>query len=96
MPRFHVVFADPTDNSVCGYIARIDNPSDAICNHPWIREIYNNQWVAKFVHDEDSGVCIDNILNVLGWLALCVNLDEEIMNALNAGDSSASLATPQS
>lgn len=95
MPRFHVVMADTATNEIGGYIARIDNAVDAICNHPWVSEIYKNTWIAKHVHSPDLDECVQNFLEKLGWMVLCVNLDEEIMNALNAGDSSVSLPTQQ-
>lgn len=95
MPRFHVVMFDPADNTAHGHITRIDNASEAVCNHPWITEIYKNTWIAKNVYADDLENCINNVLQMLGWVALCVNLDDAIMNALNAGDSSVSLETQQ-
>jgi hypothetical protein len=95
MPRFHVVMFDPADNTTHGHIMRIDHPADAICNHPWITEIYKNTWIAKHVWADDVASCISNVMNILGWATLCVNLDEAIMSALNAGDSSACSQTQQ-
>jgi hypothetical protein len=96
MPRFFVAAFDPHDNTHFHYITRIDNPSDAICNHPWITEIYKNTWVAKAIWNDDVEVTIANCHTQMGWSILCVNLDEEIMKDLNGGGSSVSLATQQS
>jgi hypothetical protein len=86
---------DPADNTTHHYLARIDSASDAVCNHPWITEIYKNTWIARNVWALDIDNTINNVLQFLGWVASCVNLDEEIMKELNGGDSSASSKTPQ-
>ena len=105
MPRFHVIFTDIATKEIRGHIVRTANASDAICSHPWLTDIYKNTWVAANIYETDEeGVC-GNLHNVLGWVALCVNLDEAIMQDLNsppettkgwsAGDSNVSSPTQQ-
>lgn len=83
MPRFHVIAVDLATEEIKGYIARIDNPVDAVCNHPWFATIYRSEWVAANIWNEDLDNTISNIKQAMNWLILCVNLDDEIMNALN-------------
>lgn len=89
MPRFFVAFFDPSDNTHNHYITRIDSASDAICNHPWITEIYKNTWVAENIWSPNEDNTRHNLATQLGWIALCVNLDEEIMRDLNSSEESA-------
>ncbi len=90
MPRFIVTICDPTTREIASHIQRIDNPVDAICNHPWITYMYKNTWVASHIFALTQELCIANIMEQLGWVVLCENLDDKIMNVLNGGDSSAS------
>lgn len=95
MPRFHVVAFDPNDNTTCQYISKQHSASEAVCNMPWLREIYNSRWVLKNIYAPDVETCISNCFQRMSWVVICVNLDEEIMKDLNGGDSSACSSTLQ-
>ena len=85
MTRYCVVFSDITDREISEHIVRAKTPVDAICNHPWIREIYRDRWILDNLWAPDESMCIRNVNEQLGWMVLCVNLDEAIMKDLNDG-----------
>jgi hypothetical protein len=95
VPRFHVIAFDPQDNQTCSRIGRYANGPDAILNLPWIDEIYRTKWVIDNLYAPDMESVISNIYQRLGWVVLCVNLDDEIMKDLNDGGSSVSCPTQQ-
>jgi hypothetical protein len=95
MPRFHVIAFDKNDEQTCNYITKEQKGSDAICKLPWFQQIYKDEWVQKNIWAPDTDSTISNCHQLLGWVVICVNLDEAIMNALNGGDSSACLPTQQ-
>jgi hypothetical protein len=93
MARYHVVFCDPNTEEIVGAVIRARHPVHAILQHPWICNIYKDEYVKENFAAEDEDNCRQNIYTFTSWRILCVNLDEEIMRDLNGGDSSASLAT---
>lgn len=95
MPRYHVILSDTNTAEIDGVIVKARHPVHAILQHPWIADTYTEKYIQTNFAAEDEVECIQNIYNMTSWSVLCVNLDEAIMLALNAGDSSASSQTPQ-
>ena len=95
MPRYLVALCDTQTGEISHYITRIESPVEAICNHPWFTAIYRSEWVAANIFADEEETCASNIKDCLNWSVACVNLDEEIMNALNAGDSNVSSVETQ-
>lgn len=90
MPRFHVVLFDPATKEKQGCIVSCISASEAICFHPWLTSVYLPSYIAANIYDGDVEVVAENLYEELGWVVLCVDLDEAIMNALNAGGLSVS------
>lgn len=95
MPRFLVAICDTTDGEMQYHTVRALSEVEATLSHPWISNMYKDSWVSENFWSESFDNCRQNIWSLTSWSVMCVNLDQEIMNDLNAGDSSASSTTTQ-
>lgn len=96
MPRFIVTICDTNTGEIHSFQKRAMLEVEAILAHPWIAETYKDSYINTNFYSESPENCIQNIWSLLSWACSVVNLDQEIMNDLNGGDSSACLVTQQS
>lgn len=91
MARFLVVMTDAEEVQTAHCVVQTTGGANAITFHPWILQVYKDEWVLEniFVAGHTTAT-INNVFNKLGWMCVCVNLDELIMNDLNGGDSNSS------
>jgi len=101
MPRYIVTICDPSTKEISSRLIQARAPQVAIVAHPWICDMYKSKYIADNIleNDEDENTAMDltieNLREVTGWIACVLFLDQEIMNGLNAGDSSVSYSQQQ-
>lgn len=100
MPRYIVTICDPSTKEISSKLIQARAPQVAIVAHPWICDMYKSKYIADNIlenlEDEQDALeaTTENLYDVTGWIVCVMFLDPEIMNALNAGDSSVS-SSPQ-
>ena len=89
MPRFVVTLADPRDNTIHSEIHSAEIAFAAVFQHSWVEPVYRASWLLENMAEEDIETLCNQVYNLLGYLTCIVNLDEAIMQDLNAGASPA-------
>jgi hypothetical protein len=95
MPRFLTTICDTETGEIHSCMGQFTCEAEAILAHCYINDIYSQKYILKNLFHEDGKQVIQNVWSLLSWAVNCVNLDQEIMNELNGGDSNASSLTPQ-
>lgn len=101
MPRYVITICDPSTKEINSQLISARNPAVAITMHPWICDMYKSKYIADNILDygdtdqEGLELTTENLYDTTGWIVCVMFLDPEIMNALNAGDSSVSSSLQQ-
>jgi len=96
MPRYIVTICDPSTKEIYSKLIQARAPQVAIVAHPWICDMYKSKYIADNIlenleNEQDAlEATTENLYDVTGWIVCVMFLDQEIMNALNDGDSNAS------